>query len=98
MFYNPLDPSKDGQDAFIDGIRYHIRNSDEIKEKVKRELKYLNIDEDERPLTVLEDVLMLMGYSLDDLIIADQQELLDAIYKIKFDNQKNLGYNIDRKF
>jgi hypothetical protein len=98
MFYNPLDPSKDGQDAFIDGIRYHIRNSEEIKEKVKRELKYLNIDEDERPLAVLEDVLMLMGYRLDDLIIADQQELLDAIYKIKFDNQKNLGYNINRKF
>lgn len=98
MFYNPLDPSKDGMNPIIDGLRYHIRNSESIKEQILEELENFNIDPDDKPIDVLEYILHYFGYDLEDLIIADQQRLLDAIYKVQFDTQKNLGYNIDRKF
>jgi hypothetical protein len=32
-FENPLDPSNDGDNPVIDGIRFHIRNSVSIKEE-----------------------------------------------------------------
>ena len=79
-FYNPLDPSKDGQNPFIDGIRFHIRNSEMVKEKVYRLLKSgVKITGNFTALQILEDAIEHIGHKLDDLTIADEHELLDYI-------------------
>lgn len=89
-FDNPLDPSKDGMNPFIDGIRYHIRDSESIKEEVQKNtelvreameyfVRYYGIVS---PLEVLEYVLDELGYKLDDLIIADEHELIDWIREL----------------
>ena len=90
-FDNPLDPSKDGMNPFIDGIRYHIRDSESIKEEVQRNTELVReaIEYFTRhyvatisPLEILEYVLDELGYKLDDLIIADEHELLDWIREL----------------
>lgn len=92
-FDNPLDPSKDGMNPFIDGIRYHIRDSESIKEEVqkntelvKEAIEYFKwhcyAGETLFPLDVLEYVLDELGYKLDDLIIADEHELIDWIREL----------------
>lgn len=82
-FNNPFDVSKDGQNSIIDGIRYNIRNSENIKEQVKECLKYIEIDMDyiNSPLEILELALDKCGYNLDELIISDEHELLDEIQR-----------------
>ena len=35
MFNNPFDISKDGKNGFVDGVRFHIRQSEENKQKIK---------------------------------------------------------------
>lgn len=82
-FENPLDPSKDGINPLIDGIRYNIRNSESIKEEILREFDYyVNMalyHNMEKPTDILDCILDSMGYSADNLIIADEHELLDKI-------------------
>jgi len=82
-FENPLDPSKDGMNPLVDGIRYNIRNSESIKEEILREFDYyVNMAlhyNMEKPTDILDCILDEMGYSADDLIIADEHELLDKI-------------------
>lgn len=81
-FENPLDPSKDGMNPFIDGIRYHLRDSEAIKEEV---IRYLHEEPWNVPvamrssLEILEAILKNLGYKLDDLTISDEHELLDEI-------------------
>ena len=82
-FENPLDPSKDGMNPLVDGIRYNIRNSESIKEEILREFDYyVNMAlyyNMEKPTDILDCILDAMGYSADNLIIADEHELLDKI-------------------
>ena len=78
-FENPLDPSKDGQNPLIDGIRYNIRNSEMIKEQVYNQLKNITIEYEMSATDILDTVLQYLGYSADELIIADEHELLDYI-------------------
>jgi len=89
-FENPLDPSKDGMSPFIDGIRYHMRDSESIKEQVKSNIALVKeaieyfkwhcyAGETLSSLDVLEYVLDELGYKLDDLIIADEHELIEWI-------------------
>ena len=89
-FENPLDPSKDGINPLIDGIRYNIRNSEAIKEEVMNNAQLVDstitymqeaYDTYLSPLQALECVLKRLGYTLEDLTITDEHELLDWIYK-----------------
>lgn len=82
-FYNPFDISKDGNDAIVDGIRYHIRESEQIKTEIINHLQYIKITGSVSALDILEYILDQLGYSLDNLTIADEHELLDEI-KVKF--------------
>jgi hypothetical protein len=89
-FDNPLDPSKDGINPFIDGIRYHIRDSESIKEEVQKNTELVREAMEYfvrhygivSPLEVLEYVLDELGYKLDDLIITDEHELIDWIREL----------------
>ena len=88
-FENPLDPSRDGTNPFIDGIRYNIRNSEAIKEEIMGDpyhieqfVQYIRITN--TPMTaldILEKIVYHLGYSLNDLTIADEHELLDYLTK-----------------
>lgn len=83
MFYNPFDISKDGRNDFIDGIRYHIRESENTKEKIKKYLKKNNFEyfylEEYKPLEILKDVMKILEIKDSNLTVADEHELLDWI-------------------
>lgn len=84
-FYNPFDISKDGQsNNFIEGIRIHIRNSDELKEKIKNMITkdihlYKDFSSFNTNLQILEYYMNKLNIYDDDLTIADEHELLDWI-------------------
>ena len=79
-FENPFDISKDGQNYIIDGVRYNIRNSAIIKEEVENLFDTVYINEQNlASLEILEDMLTHLGYSLNELTISDEHELLDEI-------------------
>jgi ABC-type multidrug transport system ATPase subunit len=78
-FYNPLDVNKDGGNVINDGISYNIRNSESIKEQIILALDRYDFDNDMSPMQILEYLLNIYGYKLNELIIADEHELLDEI-------------------
>ena len=79
-FENPLDPSKDGQNPFIDGLRFHIRNSEMLKEQI---IHWIRKNEDViYNMTTLEILKLAMNYlhiSDNELTIADEHAILDWI-------------------
>ena len=81
-FENPLDPSKDGQNPFIDGLRFHIRNSEMLKEQI---IHWIRKNEDViYNMTNLEILKLAMNYlhiSDNELTIADKHAILDWIQK-----------------
>ena len=84
MFFNPWDISKDGGNDFIDGIKYHLRESDLCKDKIKNYLKeniyyHYNLYHMPTPLEILNEVMKKLNIKEDDLTIADEHELLDWI-------------------
>jgi len=80
-FENPLDPSKDGMNPFIDGIRFHIRNSEGIKERILSNLDYYVAiaHEDDSAMDILDRILANYRCQSDELTIADEHEILEAI-------------------
>lgn len=84
-FENPLDPSKDGINPLVDGIRYNIRNSESIKEEVLSNLNYYIAIAKQKEMDKSTDILDMILYNLrhtaDDLIITDEHYLLDEINK-----------------
>lgn len=86
-FENPLDPSRDGINPLIDGIRYNIRNSEAIKEEIMGDPYHIEqfiqyVRTTNIPMTaldILEKIVCHLGYSLDDLTVADEHELLDYL-------------------
>lgn len=78
---NPLDPSKDGINPLIDGIRYNIRNSESIKEQLLPHINYYVAiaNEDDSATDILDRMLASIDATADDLIIADEHELIYAI-------------------
>lgn len=84
-FENPLDPSKDGINPLVDGIRYNIRNSENIKEEVLSNLNYYiaiaKQKEMDKSTDILDMILSNLRYTADDLIITDEHYLLDEINK-----------------
>lgn len=83
MFYNPFDISKDGKNSLVDGIRFHIRESEQIKEQIKEyyvnnEYKYCSAEYTAQE--VLDEIMLNnLNIDLNDLTIADEHELLDWI-------------------
>lgn len=79
-FENPLDPSKDGQNPFIDGLKFHIRNSEMLKEQI---IHWIRKNEDViYNMTNLEILKLAMNYLhiLDnELTITDEHAILDWI-------------------
>ena len=80
-FENLLDPSKDGSNPFIDGIRFHIRNSVSIKEELIPHINYYVAcaSEDDSAMDILDRMLANHNYDADDLTIGDEHELLERI-------------------
>jgi len=80
-FENPLDPSKDGDNPFLDGVRFHIRNSVSIKEELMPHIGYYIYcaNENDSALDILERMLVAYNYRIDELTVADEHDLLEAI-------------------
>ena len=72
------------ENAMIDGIRFHIRESEQIKKEVKKYLSNIKITGEVKPLDVLESILDNLGYNSSQLIISDEHELLEIISKFNF--------------
>lgn len=80
MFYNPFDISKDGKEPFIDGLRFHIRNSAELVETIKDfMLKHYTADEGQSARQIYLEVVNYMNIDEDDLTIGDEKELVEWI-------------------
>ena len=80
-FDNPMDPTKDGNNLFIDGIRFHIRNSTILKDDIQNYIKNNYIANPfNSNLKFLEKVMQELNIDSDELTIADEHELLDWIY------------------
>lgn len=84
FFENPFDISKDGKNDFMDGIRYHLRDSDMCKEKIKKYLEknifyHYNLFRMPSSLEILTEAMKMLNIKENDLTIADEHELLDWI-------------------
>lgn len=86
-FDNPFDISKDGGNTFVDGIRFYIRESEELKRKI---INYLEKNSFEyfylysmTPLEILIDVMKILQIKDKSLTIGDEHELLDWIFANK---------------
>lgn len=82
-FDNPFDISKDRQNPFIDGVRFHIRESDLCKDRIKEfiqknDFEYFCLYK-MSALEILTDAMKILNIRDDDLIISDEHELLDWI-------------------
>ena len=82
-FDNPFDISKDRQNSFIDGVRFHIRESDSCKDRIKEfiqknDFEYFYLYK-MSALEILADAMKILNIRDDDLIISDEHELLDWI-------------------
>lgn len=80
-FENPLDPSKDGGNPFIDGVRFHIRNSTSIKEELMPHINYYIYcaNDNDSAMDILDRMLAAHNYDADELTVGDEHELLKAI-------------------
>ena len=83
MFFNPWDISKDGRNDFIDGISYHLRESDLCKEKIKDYIRENSFEYfclyNMSVWEILEDTMKILNIKENDLTVADEHELLDWI-------------------
>lgn len=85
-FYNPLDISSDmeNDNPILQGISYNIRNSTMIKIEVLEYIHTYFIQFTQgSDLDILEYILNILGYRLDELTISDEHELLDEIHRIR---------------
>lgn len=84
MFFNPWDIEKDGGNAFVDGIKYHLRESDSCKDKIKKYLEknlfyHYNLYHMPTSLEILEEAMKKLNIKDNDLTISDEHELLEWI-------------------
>lgn len=81
MFSNPFDISKDRKNNFTDGIRFHIRQSEENKQKIKDYIeKWVTYSGNPSPLEILDYAMGNLNIPDSELTIADEHELLDWIH------------------
>ena len=84
MFFNPFEIETNKENSFIDGIKYHLRESDLCKDKIKNYLQenifcYYNLFYMRTPLEILEETMKVLNIKDSSLTIADEHELLDWI-------------------
>jgi hypothetical protein len=99
-FDNPFNIGADGGNAFNDGIRYHIRESEMVKEAVENYIdrhyyNRIHANDNISDLEILSYILSAVGYKLEQLTIADEHELLDEIMKARL--QDKVSYLDDLK-
>ena len=79
-FDNPFDISKDGQNPFIDGIRFHIRASVDNKERIIEYIdKYISVTGNPSPLDILKCAMENLQISDAELTVSDEHDILDWI-------------------
>ena len=85
MFFNPFDISSDKNDnIFVQGLKFQIRESQTIKEKVKLFLDNNYIfSYNKSNLEILLDILSINNYNINQLTKADKTELLELIDNYK---------------
>ena len=67
-------------DGNINGFDIMIMQSDEYKQQIKEYItKYIEFEDGDSPLDILEYATKCMGINMEDLIITDEHELLDWI-------------------
>lgn len=85
MFFNPFDISSDKNDnIFVQGLKFQIRESQTIKEKIKLFLDNNYIfSYNKSNLEILLDILSINNYNINQLTKADKTELLELIDNYK---------------
>lgn len=85
MFFNPFDISSDKNDnIFVQGLKFQIRESQTIKEKIKLFLDNNYIfNYNKSNLEILLDILSINNYNINQLTKADKTELLELIDNYK---------------
>lgn len=85
MFFNPFDIKSDENDnIFVQGLKFQIRESQTIKEKVKLFLDNNYIfNYNKSNLEILLDILSINNYNINQLIKDDKLELLELIDNYK---------------
>lgn len=86
MFFNPFDIKSDENDnIFVQGLKFQIRKSQTIKEKVKLFLdnNYIFNYYNKSNLEILLDILSINNYNINQLIKDDKLELLELIDNYK---------------
>lgn len=86
MFFNPFDIKSDENDnIFVQGLKFQIRESQTIKEKVKLFLdnNYIFNYYNKSNLEILLDILSINNYNINQLIKDDKLELLELIDNYK---------------
>ena len=79
-FDNPFDVSKDGQNPFIDRIRFHIRASADNKERIIEYIdKYISVTGNPSPLDILKYAMENLQISDAELTVGDEHDILDWI-------------------
>ena len=82
MFFNPFDISSDKNDnIFVQGLKFQIRESQTIKEKIKLFLDNNYIfSYNKSNLEILLDILSINNYNINQLTKTDKTELLELIH------------------
>lgn len=86
MFFNPFDIKSDENDnIFVQGLKFQIRESQTIKEKVKLFLdnNYIFNYYNKSNLEILLDILSINNYNINQLTKDDKLELLELINNYK---------------
>lgn len=85
MFFNPFDISSDKNDnIFAQGLKFQIRESQTIKEKIKLFLDNNYIfSYNKSNLEILLDILSINNYNINQLTKTDKTELLELIDNYK---------------
>lgn len=85
MFFNPFDIKSDENDnIFVQGLKFQIRESQTIKEKIKLFLDNNYIfNYNKSNLEILLDILSTNNYNINQLTKADKTELLELIDNYK---------------
>lgn len=85
MFFNPFDIKSDKNDnIFVQGLKFQIRESQTIKEKIKLFLDNNYIfSYNKSNLEILLDILSINDYNINQLTKSDKKELLELIDNYK---------------
>lgn len=82
-FENPLDPSKDGKNPFIDGARFYIRNNLANREKIEKNIpRYVAAAKQQgvkSAIIIYEKILKDLRIGSSEMTKSDDHEFLTKI-------------------